>query len=58
MEHEFKAVRGLRREDLGGAVSNKVSAEAAESPVLEAITRERLIRHSRLKRLTVWCSDL
>jgi hypothetical protein len=34
----------LRKEDLVDAVSNEVSAEAEESPLLEAVIRKRLLK--------------
>jgi hypothetical protein len=42
---EFRELQGsLSREDLVGAISNEVSAEAEESLLFEAITRERLVK--------------
>jgi hypothetical protein len=38
--------------------SNKVRTEVEESPLLEAVTRERQVKAKRLKRLTVCCCDL
>jgi hypothetical protein len=34
----------LRKEDLVGAVSNKVSTEAEKSPLSEAVIRKRLLK--------------
>jgi hypothetical protein len=41
------------------AVSNEVSAEAEESPLLEAITKERLVKTQQAsKRISGCCGDL
>jgi hypothetical protein len=37
-------LRSLLRENLVGAVGNEVSAETEESPLLETVTRERLVK--------------
>jgi hypothetical protein len=34
------------------------NVEAEESPLLEAVTRERLVKTAGWKRLSVYCSDL
>jgi hypothetical protein len=53
-----RVVRESVREDFVGVVSNELSAEAKESPLLEAVTRERLVKTSRLKRYSMWWSNL
>jgi hypothetical protein len=39
-----------KREDLGGAVSNEMSMEAEESPLLQAVTRERPVKALQTKK--------